>query len=148
MFKNVYDVFTYWKQWRVVQQFPKDTTNSPKYKEEKNCWNKRIFTTSVSITCIPSAFLINACNFFLSKYLSVYFFTLIVTCTFTQRKYKYNLSYFYTIVNSLSNIDMRLLIHSESSCTSLSYILHPFASSTQNALATFYPNCSNLSSHP
>lgn len=35
MFENVYDVFTYWKQWRVVQQFPKDTTNCPKYKAEK-----------------------------------------------------------------------------------------------------------------
>lgn len=127
---------------------PKIQPTALNTKQKKNCWNKRIFTTSVSITCIPSAFLINACNFFLSKYLSVYFFTLIVTCTFTQRKYKYNLSYFYTIVNSLSNMDMLLLIHSESSCTSLSHILHPFASITQNALATFYPNCSNLSSHP
>lgn len=87
-------------------------------------------------------------TFFLSKSLSVYFFTLIVTCIFTQGKYKYILSYFYTIVNSLSNMDMCLLINSESTCISLSHIVHPFASSTQNALATFYPKCINLNSHP
>lgn len=128
---------------------PKIQPTALNTKKKKTVEIKEFSPPSISSTCIPSAFLINACNFFfLSKNLSVYFFTLIVTCTFTQRKYKYILSYFFTIVNSLSNMDMRLLIHSESSCTTLSHMLHPFASSTQNALAIFYPNCSNLSSHP
>lgn len=138
MFENVYDVFTYWKQWWVVQQFPKDTTNGPKYKAEKK-------PVEIKEYSAPSVFLINACNFFIKQPVSKLFELLHVhSCKVN----KYISSYFFTIVNSLSNMDLRLLMNSESTCRSLSHILHPFASSTQNALPTFYPKCSNLNSHP
>lgn len=83
---------------------------------------------------------------FLSNNLSVNYYKLLHE--HSCKVNKYISSYFFTIVNSLFNMDLPLLINSESTCISLSQIVHPFASSTQNALATFYPKCINLNSHP